>query len=210
MKVEQINNSKMAALLGETKEYEIKYLKDLEIQSKTDKDLRRSCSEKDIQMELDYLASNLICDKKVHFKVGAQVMCIINVPTENGEGLEVCNGSQGIVVGFCETFGFPRVKYNNGKEMVMGRHVWASDKIPGIGVSQIPLILAWALTIHKSQGATMDAAEIDVGSGIFECGQTYVALSRVKSLDGLYLTSFDATRIKINRKVKEYYDSLIM
>jgi ATP-dependent DNA helicase PIF1 len=94
--------------------------------------------------------------------------------------------------------------------MVMGRHVWASDKIPGIGVSQIPLILAWALTIHKSQGATMDAAEIDVGSGIFECGQTYVALSRVKSLDGLYLTSFDATRIKINRKVKEYYDSLIM
>jgi ATP-dependent DNA helicase PIF1 len=102
------------------------------------------------------------------------------------------------------------VKFNNGKEMVMSRHIWASDKIPGIGVSQIPLILAWALTIHKSQGATMDAAEIDVGSGIFECGQTYVALSRVKSLEGLYLTSFDASRIKINRKVKEYYESLIM
>jgi hypothetical protein len=83
-----------------------------------------------------------------------------------------------------------------------------SDKIPGIGVSQIPLILSWALTIHKSQGATLDAAEIDVGSGIFECGQTYVALSRVKSLDGLYLTSFDAKRIRINKKVKEYYESL--
>jgi ATP-dependent DNA helicase PIF1 len=88
------------------------------------------------------------------------------------------------------------------------RNIWASDKIPGIGVSQIPLILAWALTIHKSQGATLDAAEIDVGSGIFECGQTYVALSRVKSLDGLYLTSFDAKRIRINKKVKEYYDAL--
>jgi len=103
----------------------------------------------------------------------------------------------------------PRVKYNNGVEMVMARNIWQSDKIPGIGVSQVPLILAWALTIHKSQGATLDAAEIDVGSGIFECGQTYVALSRVKSLDGLYLTSFDVTKIRINKKVKEYYDNLI-
>ena len=92
----------------------------------------------------------------------------------------------------------------------MTRHIWESDKIPGIGISQIPLILAWALTIHKSQGATMDAAEIDVGSGIFECGQTYVALSRVKSLDGLYLTSFDAKRIRINKKVKEFYESLTL
>ena len=92
--------------------------------------------------------------------------------------------------------------------MIMTRNVWQSDKIPGIGVSQVPLILAWALTIHKSQGATLDAAEIDVGSGIFECGQTYVALSRVKNLDGLYLTSFDASKIRINRKVKEFYDNL--
>jgi hypothetical protein len=66
------------------------------------------------------------------------------------------------------------------------------------------------LTIHKSQGATLDAAEIDVGSGIFECGQTYVALSRVKNLNGLYLTSFDASKIRINRKVKEFYDNLTL
>jgi ATP-dependent DNA helicase PIF1 len=87
----------------------------------------------------------------------------------------------------------------------MGYHVWPSENIPGIGVSQLPLILAWALTIHKSQGATLDIAEIDAGSGIFECGQTYVALSRVKSLEGLYLTSFDASKIKVNRKVQEFY-----
>jgi len=68
--------------------------------------------------------------------------------------------------------------------------------------------LAWAITIHKSQGATLDTAEIDVGSDIFECGQTYVALSRVKSLNGLYLTSFDVSKIKINVKVKKYYELL--
>jgi hypothetical protein len=90
----------------------------------------------------------------------------------------------------------------------MGYHVWPSENIPGIGVSQLPLILAWALTIHKSQGATLDIAEIDAGSGIFECGQTYVALSRVKSLEGLYLTSFDASRIKVSRKVQEFYSSI--
>ena len=58
------------------------------------------------------------------------------------------------------------------------------------------------------QGATLDCAEIDVGNSIFECGQTYVALSRVKSLDGLYLTSFEATKIIINKKVKQFYESL--
>jgi hypothetical protein len=92
--------------------------------------------------------------------------------------------------------------------MTMNYHIWPSENIPGVGVSQLPLILAWALTIHKAQGATLDVAEIDDGSGIFECGQTYVALSRVKSLEGLYLTSFDARKIRIHKKVQEFYQLL--
>jgi ATP-dependent DNA helicase PIF1 len=103
--------------------------------------------------------------------------------------------------------GLPVVKFGSF-ETVMGYHIWPSENIPGIGVSQLPLILAWALTIHKAQGATLDIAEIDAGSGIFECGQTYVALSRVKSLEGLYLTSFDASKIKVSRRVQEFYLSL--
>lgn len=204
-KVENINNTKMAALNTEEKEYKIKYLKDLEM-TKSARMKRMDFTDKDIQMELDFLASNLICDKEMKLKIGSQIMCIVNIQSDTG--IEVCNGSQGIVTAFCEFTGCPRVKFNNGIERIMTRNVWESDKIPGIGVSQVPIILAWALTIHKSQGATMDAAEIDVGSGIFECGQTYVALSRVKSLDGLYLTSFDATRIRINKKVKEFYENL--
>ena len=204
-KVENINNTKMCSLQGDEKVFNIKYLKDLEM-SKAERVSRCEYSDKDIQMELDFLANNLICEKEMKLKIGAQVMCVVNIQSDSG--LEVCNGSQGIITDFCDITGCPRVKFNNNHERVMVRNIWASDKIPGIGVSQIPLILAWALTIHKSQGATLDAAEIDVGSGIFECGQTYVALSRVKSLDGLYLTSFDAKRIRINKKVKDYYDAL--
>lgn len=207
-KVEQINFSKMSSLEGEQREYKIKYVKDLEM-TKTDKLKRLDFTDKDIQVELDFLSGNLMCDKEMKIKIGAQVMCIINIKSEAGDVL-ICNGSQGIVQSYCEITGCPKIKYNNGIEMTMTRHVWESDKIPGIGVSQVPLILSWALTIHKSQGATLDAAEIDVGSGIFECGQTYVALSRVKSLEGLYLTSFDAKRIRINKKVKEYYESLAL
>ena len=208
MKVENINNSKMSVLQGDEKEFKLKLVTDAEIPGKNDRLIRAQYNEKEIQMELDYLSANLICDKNIRLKIGAQVMCIVNIKSADDKGIDVCNGSQGIIVGFCPHSGLPRVKYNNGIEMIMMRHMWLSEKIPGICVSQIPLILAWALTIHKSQGATMDAAEIDVGSGIFECGQTYVALSRVKSLDGLYLTSFDAKKIMINKKVKDYYESL--
>jgi ATP-dependent DNA helicase PIF1 len=196
----------MELLDTELREYELKYIYDIEM-SKTEKMSRTNLTPADIKAELDYLSSNLLCDNLIKLKIGSQVMCIINIQTEHG-GLEICNGSQGIVTSFCEMTRNPIVKFNNGKIMTMTRHIWTSEKIPGIGVSQIPLILAWALTIHKSQGATLDVAEIDVGSGIFECGQTYVALSRVKSLEGLYLKSFDVSKIKINKKVKDFYESL--
>jgi ATP-dependent DNA helicase PIF1 len=205
-KVEQININKMISLPGDPHEYNVHYIKDLEM-TKSEREMRRQFTDRDIQLELDFLVGNLLCEKSLKLKKGAQVMCIINKKSDNGDIL-ICNGSQGIVIDFCEITGCPRVKYNNGVEMIMVRHNWTSEKIPGIAVSQVPLILSWALTIHKSQGATLDVAEIDVGSGIFECGQTYVALSRVKSLDGLYLTSFDATHIRINKKVKDYYESL--
>lgn len=204
-KVENINNTNLALLEGEIKEFGLKYRKDLEM-TKTERAVRFEYSEKEIQAELDYLAGNLICDKELKLKIGSQVMCIINIQSDGN--LEICNGSQGIITGFCEISGFPRVKFNNGIERVMVPHIWVSDKIPGVGVSQVPLILAWALTIHKSQGASLDTAEIDIGSGIFECGQSYVALSRVKSLEGLYLTSFDAGKIRIHKKVKKYYEDL--
>lgn len=67
------------------------------------------------------------------------------------------------------------------------------------------MILSWAITIHKSQGLSIDKAMIDIGSSIFEYGQTYVALSRVKSLEGLYIIQLDTSKIKSHFEVKHFY-----
>ena len=202
-KVDQVNTREMNALNTEELEYKLKYHSDLEMTA-TELRKRREFSKEQIQTELLYLKGNLRCDEVVKLKIGSQVMCIVNIELDNGQTL--CNGSQGIITRLSEQ-GLPIVKFGVF-ETILGYHVWPSENIPGIGVSQLPLILAWALTIHKSQGATLDIAEIDAGSGIFECGQTYVALSRVKSLEGLYLTSFDASKIKVSRKVQEFYASI--
>jgi ATP-dependent DNA helicase PIF1 len=203
-KVDYINVTEMNNLSGEEHEFKIKYHADLEM-SAAERTIRLGYSKEQIQTELMYLQSNLRCDEIIKLKVGAQVMCIVNIQLDNGDIL--CNGAQGIVIDF-NTQGLPIVKYKNGYQMTMSYHIWPSELIPGIGVSQVPLILAWALTIHKAQGSTLDIAEVDVGSGIFECGQTYVALSRVKSLEGLYLCSFDAKRVRINKKVQDFYEIL--
>jgi ATP-dependent DNA helicase PIF1 len=199
--VDYINNHEMNKLPGQEYTYSVKYHADLEM-TNGERLKRMQYTKKDIETELNYLKGNLRCDEILKLKVGAQVMCVVNIKTENDDLL--CNGAQGIVVSI-DSSGLPVVTFRNGMTRLMTYHVWQSENIPGIGVSQIPLMLAWAVTIHKSQGATLDIAEVDAGTGIFECGQTYVALSRVKSLEGLYLCAFDAKRIRVNRKAQEFY-----
>jgi ATP-dependent DNA helicase PIF1 len=122
---------------------------------------------------------------------------------ENG----ICNGSQGIVEDIIENNGSPliKVRFSNGIVRMISIHYWQADDYPMLAIGQYPLCLAWALTIHKIQGATLSMAEIDIGQSIFEYGQTYVALSRIKSLDGLYLSEFQPERIQANPKVVEFY-----
>lgn len=203
-KVDYINVTEINNIEAEEHEYKIKYHADLEMNA-NERVTRMGYTREQIQTELTYLQNNLRCDEIIKLKVGAQVMCIVNIQLDNGDIL--CNGAQGIVVDISPQK-LPIVKYKNGYQMTMAYHIWPSETIPGVGVSQVPLILAWALTIHKAQGATLDVAEVDAGSNIFECGQTYVALSRVKSLEGLYLQSFDVSKVRINRKVQEFYEIL--
>ena len=140
-------------------------------------------------------------EPRITFKIGCQVMCIANLDVENG----ITNGSTGIIRGFDN--GKAVVQFNNGLTLSIGKHGWKSEKNEDFEIRQIPLILAWAVTIHKSQGATLDSALIDLGSDVFAEGQTYVALSRVKSLDSLYLMKFDYTKIRVNQKVRQFYNT---
>jgi ATP-dependent exoDNAse (exonuclease V) alpha subunit len=83
------------------------------------------------------------------------------------------------------------------------------EKIVIGSYSQIPVILAWAITIHKSQGLTLERVHLDLGSGAFETGQTYVALSRCRSLETLSLERpIKSSDIRIDPKAKAFYDEL--
>jgi len=164
----------------------------------------RSMGKAEEDYELDQLMANTPCISQFQLKRGAAVMCTVNLDMERG----ICNGSQGVVVDFVGTDKRPEVKFANGITMAIGPHLWQSSDYPTLAISQIPLQLAWAMTIHKIQGATLARAQIDVGNVVFEYGQTYVALSRIQSLDGLYLAGFNPNRIKANPKVKAFYSQI--
>lgn len=160
----------------------------------------------DKEFELEQLLNNSQCNKILRLKKGAAVMCTINLDMDN----EICNGSQGIVIDIIENGSnqIPIVKFSNGIIKRISPHYWQSEEYPTLAVGQYPLCLAWALTIHKIQGATLNMAEIDIGRSIFEYGQTYVALSRIQSLNGLYLSAFEPGKIRANPKVCEFYETI--
>jgi ATP-dependent DNA helicase PIF1 len=201
---ELINAAELEKLPSEKKTYMLSRAEMLPEKAQQTPKGQEQISAEQREMEYTFLANNIMADKEIVLKKGAQVMCIANIDMESTE--PIVNGSQGIIVDFVGNL--PLVQFNNGVRRTVGYHTWSSESFPSIGVKQIPLIYAWAITIHKAQGVSLDMAQIDAGSNIFECGQTYVALSRIKSLEGLYLTAFNPQKIKVNKKVQEYYKKL--
>ena len=208
--VDNINTTKLSEIDSPSNIYSMERLINLPV-SETRKSAMQRVTNADIQRELDYLSTNLTCDETLELKKGARVMIIINVLTQTGEvTLKLCNGSQGTVIDFTITDEgkYPIIQFDNGVLEPVKPHIWVSERIPWVGVSQIPLLLSWAITIHKSQGISLDKGDVDVGNRVFSDGQTYVALSRIKSLNGLYLKSFDVSKITINADAQRYYKSL--
>ena len=162
--------------------------------------------------------STLPAESELRLKVGAQVMFIKNddqKPIKNSDGAmswRWVNGTIGKVVSFGDgnqvlveadneihTVGvstWQKVRYLVEEDFNEETGKFVETLVPEIQAEfrQIPLRLAWAVTVHKSQGQTYDEVTIDMGSGAFSSGHTYVALSRVRSLEGLYLTK--AIRLK--------------
>jgi hypothetical protein len=135
--------------------------------------------------------------ENLYLKVGASVMF-----TKNNSKEGFVNGTLGIVEKFNSDSGLPIVKIRNGREIKVGYANWTVEengKVKGM-LSQIPLRLAWAITVHKSQGISLDEAIIDL-SRVFEFGQGYVAISRVRRLSGIYILGWNNMAFKVNPEV---------
>jgi len=146
------------------------------------------------QRLVDMLERSVLARVSLELKEGAEVMFIRNNPDKN-----YVNGTQAFVVGFDEDDN-PVVQTKQGDEIVVHPEKWSIDDEMGkelASFEQIPLRLAWAITIHKSQGMTLDTAEIDL-SGAFEKGQGYVALSRLRSLEGLRLMGINRRALEVD------------
>jgi ATP-dependent DNA helicase PIF1 len=166
-------------------------------------------SPEDVGYQVQRLDKDAPYEPILRLKVGAQVMLLAQQYEERGDKKEpihgLVNGSRGVVTEFtpCNN---PIVKFMNGKILIMKEHTWSSDDTESaVKRKQIPLRLAYALTIHKAQGASLDSALIDVGSATFEYGQAYVALSRVRSLDALYIHDIEKAAFRVHPAVKEFY-----
>ena len=165
---------------------------------------------------IETLKSSVRAPDELTLKKHAKVMFV-----KNNFDMGYINGSLGEVIGFEEDdeLGMlPKVKMTDGTTLLVAPETWSVDNEGGktiASLQQVPLRLAWAITIHKSQGMTLEAAEINL-SHTFEKGQGYVALSRLKSITGLRLLGFndqalelDSLAIKADRRFQELSNEAI-
>jgi ATP-dependent DNA helicase PIF1 len=157
----------------------------------------------ELEAQLTRLDLDAPYEPVLNLKIGAQVMLITNLDQERG----LVNGSRGVILNFTST-GLPVVRFLSVSEPVtIDRATWMLPDNDQVGRAQIPLKVAYAITIHKSQGATLDCALIDIGSNTFEYGQAYVALSRVRSLEGLHIWSLNPFKVRCHPAVAAFYST---
>lgn len=181
--VEQINNDHLSAIKNETKTFVMQT--------------------HGVQAKVEQLVKSVLAPEILELKVGAEVMFVANNFSEG-----FVNGSRGKVVGFKDSSPLVELQMNN-KVIKVEPHSWAleEDGRERARVSQLPLRLAWAITIHKSQGMSLDSAEIDL-SRAFTPGMGYVALSRVRTLDGIYLKGINNTALVMHPEIFTFDDKL--
>jgi hypothetical protein len=177
--VDTINNRNLAAISGDTHTFDMQT--------------------KGQAAKVEQLIKSVLAPETLELKRGAEVMFVAN----NIQAGFV-NGSRGRVTGFHD--GLPMVTLvGSGKSIRVEPHSWklVEDDKTRAEVVQLPLRLAWAITIHKSQGMSLDAAEIDLSKS-FTPGMGYVALSRVRSLNGIYLSGINQMALQLHPDIFEF------
>ncbi len=146
---------------------------------------------------IETMKDGCLASAYLELKAGAVVMFV-----KNNYSKGYVNGTLGTVVHFEEESGYPVVETLSGDTIVAQPEEWTIEdgaKVLAL-LRQVPLRLAWAITIHKSQGMSLDCAEMDL-SKTFEYGMGYVALSRVRSLDGMKLTGLNPMALQVKKEV---------
>ncbi len=148
---------------------------------------------------VEKLAQTCLSPEILNLKEGAIVMC-----TKNNPEMGFVNGTLGTVMRFEKESGRPVIKTHDKRELTLAPMEWTIEDNGKViaKVVQIPLRLAWAMTVHKSQGMSLDAAVIDL-SNAFEYGQGYVALSRIRTLDGLHLLGINERALEVHPQILE-------
>ena len=175
--VDLVNNTKLAALPGKPKTFKMA--------GRGSKPL------------LEGLVKNCLSPDTLILKEDAMVMC-----TKNNFEAGYVNGTLAKIVDFERETGLPIIETTEGKRIVMNTTTWdmIEDGKVLAQIEQIPLRLAWAITVHKSQGMSLDAVEVDL-SKAFVFGQGYVALSRVRTLAGLKVLGLSANALSVDPKI---------
>ncbi len=150
--------------------------------------------------KVEALTRGCLSPEMLELKKGAIVMCTRNNPDKG-----FVNGTLATVVDFDGADHFPIIKLRNGRRIMIEPMDWAIDEGEkgAARISQVPLRLAWAITVHKSQGMSLDAAVMDL-SHSFAFGQGYVALSRVRTLTGLFLLGWNERALRVDPQIQDH------
>lgn len=177
--VDAINETELAGLVGAGKTYTMKT--------------------KGSDALVATLTKGCLSPETLTLRIGASVMC-----TKNNREKDYANGTLGTVTGFEASTAYPIIKTRSGRTITIDPMDWVIEENGKIkaSITQVPLRLAWAITIHKSQGMSLDAAVMDLAQ-VFEYGQGYVALSRVRSLAGLYLLGVNPRAFMVHPVIME-------
>ncbi len=175
--VDRMNQDELSRIDGETKTYKMESIGNAKL--------------------VEGLVKNCMSPQNLDLKVGATVMF-----TKNNFEVGFVNGTLGTVTSYDNYSGLPVVEMTGGKTITVETMEWAVEDSGKIlaKVIQVPLRLAWAITVHKSQGMSLDMAHMDL-TRAFEYGQGYVALSRVRTMEGLYLRGLNARALEVHPQV---------
>ena len=176
--VDRINQDELSKLSGESHVFEMR--------------------ERGAKQLVEQLKKSCLSPERLKLKIGAKVMF-----TKNNIEQGFVNGTTGTVVGFRKSDGLAIVKTRGGKTIAAEPLEWVveAEGKALARIIQIPLRLAWAITVHKSQGMSLDAAVVDL-SQAFEYGQGYVALSRVRTLKGLHILGWNERALEVHPGIR--------